>query len=469
MYGGVALNYAVGGFNPYAVRESARQGGRIVWLPTIGARHFIRNSSGAGFLAQAIPPGVSGLTALDDDGDLRQEVLDVLDQVIEQDLTLASGHLEAVETRAVFAEAVRRGAQRLLVTHPHVSFVHMPAEDQLALADVGAYIEITDHETIEQRLDVIRRIGAARCVLSTDGGTVESPTPVERLGSFARGAIRGRHPRGRHPPDDRCQSGPSAQARPREGLIGGPGRMANARLLTSMQRPPVGRDAEFECWWDRRQPDLQTMPGLLTARQWRMVAGWNGTGTIDSAKAAVERAEPTDYLATYDMVDVDARQPPEPGLPMLVANDRRVYRPIALPGFAHGDDSQICGPLLMTVSWDIDDEFRPEFEQWYLEEHLQMLIDVPGTLRIRRFESEDWAPDRYLALHDLESMAVFDHPLSALAARTPWRARAVVKPPPFQDSALYVTEPIRFVLGLTQSVPLISTFDQNRWSCRVSA
>ncbi len=186
VYGGVALNYAVGGFNPYAVRESARQGGRIVWLPTIGARHFIRNSSGAGFLAQAIPPGVSGLTALDDDGDLRQEVLDVLDQVIEQDLTLASGHLEAVETRAVFAEAVRRGAQRLLVTHPHVSFVHMPAEDQLALADVGAYIEITDHKTIEQRLDVIRRIGAARCVLSTDGGTVESPTPVERLGSFAR-------------------------------------------------------------------------------------------------------------------------------------------------------------------------------------------------------------------------------------------------------------------------------------------
>jgi hypothetical protein len=184
VYGGVAQNYAVGGFNPYAVRESAIQGGRMVWLPTIAARHFIRNSAGAGFLAQAIPPGVEGLTAVDDRGELRPEVLDVLDQVAEHGQTLASGHLEAHETRAVFAAAVERGIERLLVTHPHVSFVHMPAEDQVALADLGAYIEITDHETIEERLEVIARVGAGRCVLSTDGGTVEAPTPVERLTRF---------------------------------------------------------------------------------------------------------------------------------------------------------------------------------------------------------------------------------------------------------------------------------------------
>jgi len=187
VFGGIVLNYPVGGFNPYAVRESAKQGGRMVWMPTIGARHFMRNSAGGGFLAQAIPPGVDGLTALDDDDRLRSEVIDVLDQVVEHDLMLASGHLEARETRAVFAEAARRGVQRLLVTHPHVSFVHMGADDQLALAELGAYIEITDAETMEQRLDVIRNVGAARCVLSTDGGTVEAPTPVERLTRFVLG------------------------------------------------------------------------------------------------------------------------------------------------------------------------------------------------------------------------------------------------------------------------------------------
>lgn len=186
VYGGVALNYSVGGFNPYAVRETARQGGRIVWMPTIGARHFIRNSAGVGFLAQAIPPGVEGLTVLDENDRLRATVLDVLDEVIDNDLLLASGHLEPRETRALFAEAAKRGARRLLVTHPHVPFVHMGHEDQKALAELGAYIEITDHESIDERLKVIDTAGAARCVLSTDGGTVEAPTPVERLTNFVR-------------------------------------------------------------------------------------------------------------------------------------------------------------------------------------------------------------------------------------------------------------------------------------------
>jgi Family of unknown function (DUF6282) len=186
VYGGVALNYSVGGLNPYAVRETAKQGGRIVWMPTIGARHFIRNSVGVGFLAQAIPPGVEGLTILDENDGLRATVLDVLDEVIDNDLLLASGHLEPRETRALFAEAMKRGAKRLLVTHPHVPFVHMGHKDQLALAELGAYIEITDHESIDERLKVIETAGAARCVLSTDGGTVEAPTPVERLTKFVR-------------------------------------------------------------------------------------------------------------------------------------------------------------------------------------------------------------------------------------------------------------------------------------------
>lgn len=186
VYGGVALNYSVGGLNPYAVRETAKQGGRIVWMPTIGARHFIRNSAGVGFLAQAIPPGVEGLTVLDENDRLRATVLDVLDEAIDNDLLLASGHLEPRETRALFAEATGRGAKRLLVTHPHVPFVNMGPEDQKALAELGAYIEITDHESIDERLTVIDTVGAAHCVLSTDGGTIEAPTPVERLTNFVR-------------------------------------------------------------------------------------------------------------------------------------------------------------------------------------------------------------------------------------------------------------------------------------------
>ena len=46
VFGGAVLSYPVGGLNEYAVLETARQGGRIVWMPTINARHFVENSAG---------------------------------------------------------------------------------------------------------------------------------------------------------------------------------------------------------------------------------------------------------------------------------------------------------------------------------------------------------------------------------------------------------------------------------------
>jgi hypothetical protein len=153
VFGGVALNYPVGGLNEYAVLETARQGGRIVWMPTINARHFIENSAGAPpMLAKAIPPGV------------RQSLL-------------------------VATEAARRGIRRVIVTHPHVPFVGMSPAVAAQLADTGAFIEVTDHEPVQDRVEMIRTVGAGRCFLSTDGGTVSGPPPATRLSSFIQALL----------------------------------------------------------------------------------------------------------------------------------------------------------------------------------------------------------------------------------------------------------------------------------------
>jgi hypothetical protein len=171
-----------------------------------------------------------------------------------------------------------------------------------------------------------------------------------------------------------------------------------------------------------------------------MVPGWDGTGTIDPQLEAAQLSEPLHYMATYDLDDLavldgddylswrdTATEREWEMLGALTANDRRVYRPTPLPSFARGEDLDICGPYMLGVWWEISDEHRAEFEEWYLGEHLRMLMDVPGTRRIRRFERVDAdAPGRYFALHDVESLSVFDHPLSAAASRTPWRQRATV-------------------------------------------
>jgi hypothetical protein len=186
VFGGVALNHPVGGINHHAVIESARQGGRLVWMPTIGARHFRRLAGGAPMLASVIPADEPGLTVLDG-GNLTAAALRVLDAVAEADLTLASGHLAPAETIALFEAARARGIERLIVTHPHVPFVAMSVPEMKALADLGAYLELTDHQPIAERVEVIRAIGVEHCLLSTDGGTVEEPTPVERLRSSVLG------------------------------------------------------------------------------------------------------------------------------------------------------------------------------------------------------------------------------------------------------------------------------------------
>jgi hypothetical protein len=183
VYGGVVLNYPVGGLNEYAVLETARQGGRIVWLPTINARHFIENSAGSPMLAAAIPPGVPGLV-VEEDGELTPETLRVLDAVAEHGLTLATGHLYPAESLLVGREAIRRGIRRVIVTHPHVPFVGMPVTTARELGEAGAYIEITDHEPVPDRVTMIRTVGVERCYLSTDGGTLSAPPPVVRLSSF---------------------------------------------------------------------------------------------------------------------------------------------------------------------------------------------------------------------------------------------------------------------------------------------
>ncbi|MDR1710418.1 MAG: DUF6282 family protein [Propionibacteriaceae bacterium] len=188
VYGAVVLNYPVGGFNPYAVRECAIQGGKVVWFPTIAARHFITGGNGADMLAKAIPPGVAGLTALDCEGELKPEVVACLEQVAEHDLTLASGHLAEAETLAVFRKAAEFGIRKLIVTHPHL-FVGMSAAGMRELAGLGAYIEITDHGTFEARRDIVQAVGAERCIISTDGGTVSAPPPVERMERNARGLL----------------------------------------------------------------------------------------------------------------------------------------------------------------------------------------------------------------------------------------------------------------------------------------
>ena len=101
--GTITLNAAVGGLNPLAVEIAAREGARIVWLPTVDAV----NEAGARDREYAHPPmwvrierelreiGLEPppVPVLDGDGAPLPALLDVLGVVARHQLALATGHL----------------------------------------------------------------------------------------------------------------------------------------------------------------------------------------------------------------------------------------------------------------------------------------------------------------------------------------------------------------------------------------
>lgn len=192
VFSGIVLNNVVGGFNPYAVEHTAAMDGRIVWLPTLAAENHLEWEKTSGWVhpasTQKIRPA-SGIP-LFEDGKLRPEVLDVLDVVSSTGMALASGHIHVSETKIVFAEAVKRGCERLIFTHPE-DIVGASLEDTREIARLGAYVEHSlgffiegskfRNRTNEELREFIDCVGAERTILCSDLGQVGTITPLEGL------------------------------------------------------------------------------------------------------------------------------------------------------------------------------------------------------------------------------------------------------------------------------------------------
>jgi hypothetical protein len=190
VYGGVVLNSPMGGANPDAVEVAARLGGRVVWLPTVSARN---HKAGAAAPELSVHRGFE-LRAVDvvgADERLSAGWHDVLDVVAEHDLLLASGHLSAGETVAVFTEARRRGVQRLLVNHPLMAFLHWTDEASEALQSLDAHLELGIlpdllGDEAHASLNLTRSYPASLLVFGGDLGHRDHPGPDAAVAPWLR-------------------------------------------------------------------------------------------------------------------------------------------------------------------------------------------------------------------------------------------------------------------------------------------
>jgi hypothetical protein len=181
VFGGIDLNRSIGGINPAAIERMVLvkgNYGRVIWLPTFDAENQVRYS-------KENRPFVS----IARNGELLPDVREVIALAAKHNLTLETGHSSAAECLLVIREAKRAGVKNVIVTHAAIAPIHMTTAQMKAAAGLGAWIEFVYNALIGPNKEftpadyakVIREVGPAHCILSSDLGQAANPVHTEGL------------------------------------------------------------------------------------------------------------------------------------------------------------------------------------------------------------------------------------------------------------------------------------------------
>lgn len=197
--GAVTLNNSVGGLNPSAVEMAAREGAKIVWMPTFDSENEIEYSLNK-TVYEDLPPWAklqqdrkdqgkaqTGITVLEN-GKLKQSVYEILELVAEFNLILSTGHLSKEEIFILAKAAKENKVNKLVITHPTFSSIALSKEEQKELAELGAFMDLCFGvitpmygATWEMIYEQIRYVGHENFIISSDLGQVNNPFPDEGL------------------------------------------------------------------------------------------------------------------------------------------------------------------------------------------------------------------------------------------------------------------------------------------------
>lgn len=216
-------------------------------------------------------------------------------------------------------------------------------------------------------------------------------------------------------------------------------------LLFSQMEPPEGSEAEFHDWYNHHHiPARMAIPGFASATRYEALEG-----------------QPR-YLACYFLDDLSALQTPA-YQQLKAAPDERTDRMLSsVCGFTRYVCEQISDTgmpesdpaLLYVVTFGVPDAEEAEFEGWYADEHVPLLMQVPGWLRVRRYRSRpggDGPPWTHFALHEIADADALARPERAAARDTPRRG-ALASRPWFENTGRWLYRPIHTAVASHDTV-----------------
>ncbi len=199
VFGGIVLNYAVGGLNAAAVHNMAKMSGgrgKVVWFPT-GDSEFHR----------ATKTSKTGGITVFEGGELSGATEEVLAAIKEHDLILETGHLSPEEVLAVIQRANELGIDKIVVTHAMAENPGLDVAQMKEAASLGAHLELIylDHlgtptahmewlrnrrpNSIANMAAAVKEIGAQHFILASDLGQTGNPIHPDGMVELINGLM----------------------------------------------------------------------------------------------------------------------------------------------------------------------------------------------------------------------------------------------------------------------------------------
>jgi hypothetical protein len=199
--------------------------------------------------------------------------------------------------------------------------------------------------------------------------------------------------------------------------------MRGGGILFSEMTPPPGHDHEFNAWYDEEHiPVRMKAPGFVSAQRYRAHDG-NG------------------YLAVYEVDSLAAFDTPAYKVIKTQPSDRTRWMLTNVSGFtrylgnetfctANADPAALNAPVLYAVWFNVPPDRAADFDAWYEQDHIPILMTCKDWLMVRRFKIVDGEPESWthLALHYLNDVKALESPERQRARQTPWRDRLAAEP-----------------------------------------
>ncbi len=182
IYPSITLNHSVGGMNPIAVESAARQGAKLLFMPTWSAENDIERGGMSKHLRHFIDraeaklkPG-RGIRLTGSNGKLTAECRECLDVAREFGMVVCSGHVSPIESIALADEAKEFGINEIIFSHPDSNSVGADRQHIRDMCQLGAVCEfcalgcLPAFQRINTKdfIDILGDIGSDKILLTTD-------------------------------------------------------------------------------------------------------------------------------------------------------------------------------------------------------------------------------------------------------------------------------------------------------------